>query len=193
LITAARLIKRSTAAAVGRRGHPSGVTRTSRGTGLGRATLVASIRDQSRELAADAAEASLTRQTASRDLTIATPTRTGGTKRQNQFLTLASTGRPRETEVRPQTLPDHGEPWDDERIERLAQDLADIRVQLEPKRTWPQAPLEPLADDTTRQRFLTLMERALDTLTSFPYPGAAIAHAAARAAGTRRPLVREPP
>ena len=29
-----------------------------------------------------------------------------------------------------QTLSEHGEPWDDERIEQFAQELADIGVQL---------------------------------------------------------------
>jgi hypothetical protein len=61
--------------------------------------------------------------------------RAAGTERQKEFLTLAATGRREETEVRLQTLAENGEPWDDERIERLAHDLADIRVQLEPKRT----------------------------------------------------------
>jgi hypothetical protein len=42
------------------------------------------------------------------------------------------------------------EPWDDEMIEQLVQELADIGVQLEAKRTWPKTLLEPLADDTTR-------------------------------------------
>ena len=65
-----------------------------------------------------------------------------------------------------QTLSEHGEPWDDERIEQLVQELADIGVQLEQKRTWPKTPLEPLADDTRRRQFLTLMERVLDTLTT---------------------------
>jgi hypothetical protein len=66
------------------------------------------------------------------------------------------------------TLSEHGEPWDDERIEQLVQELAEIGVQLEPKRTWPKTPLEPLADDTTRRQFLTLMERVLDALATSP-------------------------
>jgi hypothetical protein len=49
------------------------------------------------------------------------------------------------------------------------QDLAEIGVRLEPKRTWPKTPLEPLADDARRQEFLTLMEqRVLETLTISP-------------------------
>jgi hypothetical protein len=67
-----------------------------------------------------------------------------------------------------QTLSDHGKPWDKERIEQLVQELADIGVQLEPKRIRPKAPLEPLADDTRRQEFLTLMERVLHSLTTSP-------------------------
>jgi hypothetical protein len=117
-------------------------------------------------------------------LTIATRTRAAGTKRQKEFLTLAATRRPAEIEVRLQTLADHGEPWDDERIKRLAQNLADSGVQLAPKRTWPQPPLEPLADETTRQRFLTLMEPALDTLTSSQNPGDAFARRGPRSRNT---------
>jgi hypothetical protein len=59
-----------------------------------------------------------------------------------------------------QTLSDHGKPWDKE--------LADIGVQPEPKRIRPKAPLEPLADDTRRQEFLTVMERVLDSLATSP-------------------------
>ena len=66
------------------------------------------------------------------------------------------------------TLSDHGEPWDDERIEQLVQELADIGVHLERNALRPKAPLEPLADDARRQEFLTLMERVLDTLTTSP-------------------------
>jgi hypothetical protein len=71
-----------------------------------------------------------------------------------------------EIQVQLRTLSDHGEPWDDERIEQLVQEVADIGVQLGPNRNWPKAPLEALADDTRRQQFLTLMERTLDTLTT---------------------------
>ena len=66
--------------------------------------------------------------------------------------------------------PDALGPWragDDERIEQFVQELADIGVQLEPKRTWPKTPLEPLADDTSGGSS-TLMERVLDTLTTSP-------------------------
>jgi hypothetical protein len=128
-------------------------------------TLVASIREQSRELAADAAEGIL--DWADREPRLDTRyTHTRGrieTDARKEFLKLAATGWPGEIEVQLQTLADHGEPSDDERIEQLVQDLVDIGVQLEPKRAWPQAPLEPLADDTRRQRFLTFMEWVLDT------------------------------
>lgn len=73
-----------------------------------------------------------------------------------------------EIEVNLKTLSDHGEPWDDEGIEQLVQDLAEIGVRLGPKRTWPKAPLAPLADDTTRRQFFALMERVLDRLTTSP-------------------------
>ena len=67
------------------------------------------------------------------------------------------------------TLANHGERWDDERIERFVQDFADIGVRLQPhERRWPKAPLEPLADDTRRHQFLTLIEQALDALTGSP-------------------------
>jgi hypothetical protein len=86
---------------------------------------------------------------------------------------IETAGRPflklwpnRGIEVHLHTLSKHGEPWDDERIEQLVQDLVDIGVHLEPnKRSWPKAPLEPLTDDARRQQFFALLERVLDTLT----------------------------
>jgi hypothetical protein len=63
---------------------------------------------------------------------------------------------------------EYGEPWDHERIEQLVEDLAGIGVHLGPKRNWPTASLEPLADDATRERFLTLVQGVLDTVTSRP-------------------------
>jgi hypothetical protein len=141
---------------------------TSRGKRLDRETLVASIREQS-ELAADAAEGLLDWAGREPRLDIRyTPVRGRIETAGRELLKFAATEWPREIEVRLQTLADHGEPWDEERIGQLVQDLADIGVELEAKRTWPHAPLEPLADDTRRQQFLTLMERVLDTLTTAP-------------------------
>jgi hypothetical protein len=85
------------------------------------------------------------------------------------LLKLYTTQWPGSFEVRLQTLANHGEPWNDERIEQLVQELADIGVNLDSdERRSPKAALEPLADDGTRQQFLTSMERVLDTLTGSP-------------------------
>ncbi|MEJ7786575.1 MAG: hypothetical protein WKF96_17375 [Solirubrobacteraceae bacterium] len=47
----------------------------------------------------------------------------------------------------------HGDPWDDERIEQLARELTDNGVDMDSdERSWPKVPLEPLADDGTRQQ-----------------------------------------
>jgi hypothetical protein len=132
---------------------------------LDRETLLASIREQS-ELAADAAERILDWADGEPRLDIRyTHARcsieTGGWL----LLRLAATGWPGKIRVGLRTLADHGEPWEDERVEQLVQELADIGVQLEPTRL-RLASLEPLADDTKRQQFLTLMERVLDTLTT---------------------------
>jgi hypothetical protein len=133
-------------------------------------TPVASNREQSRELAADAAEGIL--DWADREPRLDTRhTHTRGrieTDARKEILKLAATGWPREIEVRLQTLADHGEARDDERNEQLVQELADIGVQLGPKPTWPQAPFELPADDNRRQQFLTLMERVLDMLITSP-------------------------
>jgi hypothetical protein len=142
--------------------------RRTRGRRLDRETLLASIRERS-ALAADAAEGILDWANGEPRLDIRyTDTRCHIETGARPFLKLAATRWPGKIEVRLHTLADHGAPWDDERIEQLVQNLADIGVQLEPKRTWPQTPLEPLADDTRRQQFLTLMERVLDTLTTSP-------------------------
>jgi hypothetical protein len=143
-------------------------TRTTRGGRLDRETLLASIREQS-ELAADAAEAILDWADREPRLEVRyTPARCSVETAGRLLLRFAATAWPEKILVQLQTLADHGEPWNDERIEQLAQELADIGVRLDPKRTRPRAPLEPLANDITRERFLTLMERALDTLTTSP-------------------------
>ncbi len=142
--------------------------RTSRGPRLDRETLVASIREQS-ALAGDGAEGILDWADGEPRLnTRYTPTRVHIETGNESLLKLAATGWADKIELRLQALADHGAPWDDERIEQLVQDLADIGVHLGPKRTWPQAALEPLADDTRRRQFITLMEPVLDTLTTFP-------------------------
>jgi hypothetical protein len=84
------------------------------------------------------------------------------------LLRLATTGWPEKIQVHLRTLADHGEPCDDEHIKQLVQELADTGVNLDSggPRSRNLAPLEPLADDNTRQQFLTLMERVLDTLTT---------------------------
>jgi hypothetical protein len=139
---------------------------SSRGEPLDREKLVATIREQS-ELAAAAADAILEWADREPRLDIRyTPTnRVDLCSVDGKLLQIVRRGSLR---VVLQTLSEHGEPWDDERIEQLVQDLADIGVQLESKRTWPKTPLEPLADDATRQQFLILMARVLDTLTTSP-------------------------
>lgn len=139
---------------------------TSHGARLNRETLLASIREQS-ELAADAAEAVL--DWAEREPRLGvryTPTSAGLWAAGSRDVVRVM--RSAEIQVVLRTLRDHGEPWDDERTEKLVRDLADLGVQLGPSRNWPTAPLEPLADATGRQQFVTLMERVFDTLTTSP-------------------------
>jgi hypothetical protein len=71
--------------------------------------------------------------------------------------------RHRQVRVSGSTLKPRGESWDDERIERFVQDLDEIGVRIERKR--PRAPLDSLADDDKRARFLALMEQVPETLT----------------------------
>jgi hypothetical protein len=70
--------------------------------------------------------------------------------------------RPREVQVSLSAVIKKGEPWD-EPTKTLVQDLEKIGVKLAGNR--PRAPLELLADDRTREEFLALMERHLETLT----------------------------
>jgi hypothetical protein len=142
---------------------------TARGELLDRETLVAGIREQSVP-AADAAEGIL--DWAERDPrldTRYTRTRVVIETAGRRLLKFSLTQRPTQFEAELQTLANHGERWDDERIERFVQDFADIGVRFQPhERRWPKAPLEPLADDTRRHQFLTLIEQALDALTGSP-------------------------
>lgn len=68
-----------------------------------------------------------------------------------------------EVRVSRHTLTPHGESWDSGRIKRFVQDLDEIGVKLEGNR--PRAPLESLADEGKREKFLALMEQASETLT----------------------------
>ena len=137
---------------------------TSGGQRLDRETLLAIIREQS-ELAADAAEAILDWADREPRLEVRYTPRIG-VRLWTAGGRLLQIDRGGHLRMFLQTLSDHGKPWDKERIEQLVQELADIGVQLEPKRIRPKAPLEPLADDTRRQEFLTLMERVLHSLTT---------------------------
>jgi hypothetical protein len=132
--------------------------------------LSASIRDRS-ELAAEAAEG-IVDWADSEPRVDVRYTRTGGLIEISgrEFLTLASRRAvPRIFHAQLRTLAEHGDPWNEERIEQLVQELADIGVHLEPnERRWPRTPLEPLADHARRHQFLAVMERALDTLTGSP-------------------------
>ena len=137
---------------------------------LDRETLLARIREES-EPAGDAAEAILDWATDEPRLNVRyTDTRCRMETGAGPLLRLATTWWPEKIQVHLRTLANHGEPRDDGRVERLVQELADIGVNLDSgePRSRNLAPLEPLADDTTRQQFLTLMEGVLDTLTTFP-------------------------
>ena len=111
-----------------------------RGQRLDRETLLGIIREQS-ELAADAAEGILDWADGEPRLDVRyTPTsgvrlRTAG----NPLLILTRGGQLR---VVVKTLSEHAE-RDDERIEQLVQDLAEIGVQLEPQGARPKTPLSP--------------------------------------------------
>lgn len=142
---------------------------TPRGEHLDRETLVASIREHS-ALAADGAEGVLDWADREPRLEIRY-TRTRGfiETAGRVLLKLYTTRWPGTIQVLLETLADHGEPWDDKRIEQLVQELADIGVNLDSdERRWLKVPLESLADEGRRRQFLALMERALDTLPGSP-------------------------
>ena len=142
----------------------------SRGQRLGRETLLASIREES-PLAGDAAEGILDWADREPRLNVRyTDTRCRIETGAGPLLRLATTGWPEKIQVHLRTLANHGESRDERRVERLVQELADIGVNLDSgePRSRNLAPLEPLADGSRREQFLTLMERVLDTLTTFP-------------------------
>jgi hypothetical protein len=68
-----------------------------------------------------------------------------------------------EVRVSSHTLTPRGESWDGGRIKRFVQDLDEIGLKSEGNR--PRAPLESLADERKREKFLALMEQASETLT----------------------------
>ncbi len=135
---------------------------------LDQQTLVASTRRNHSPAAADAAEAIL--EWAERDPRIETRyTRTSGVIQTAGGLTLLKL-RPKRSitkglEVSLHTLADHGEGWDDERIEQFGQELSEIGLNLEGDRRWPKASLEPLANTDRCQRFFESMESAIKALT----------------------------
>ena len=69
----------------------------------------------------------------------------------------------RALEVHLESLAKRGEPWDDQHIEQLVRDLAGVGVELDSGRRWPNAPIEPLADDSRRRHFLNLIQGVIDT------------------------------
>ena len=153
-----------------------------RGQRLDRETLLASIREQS-ESAGDAAAGILDWADREPRLNVRyTYTRCRIETGVGPLLRLASTLWPEKIHVHLRTLADHGAPGDDEHVEQLVQELADIGVKLDSAepRSRNLAPLEPLADDNTRQQFLALMDRVLDSLTTSPSGNDAFACAAAR-------------
>ena len=138
------------------------------GERLDRETLVRSIREQS-ALAADAAEALLDWADREPRLDIRYTRTRGFIETAGRPLLKLFPVRHPKIELQLHTLADHGESWDAERSERLVREFADIGVNLDPdERRWPKAPLEPLADDARRERFLGLMKRVLDSLTAGP-------------------------
>ena len=74
--------------------------------------------------------------------------------------------RPGEVRVSLSALRSH---WDETRIREFVQDLTriDMRFQIDTKfkAKRPEAPLESLVEESKREEFLKLMERALNTLT----------------------------
>lgn len=131
--------------------------RTSRGQRLDRETLLARSREES-PLAGDAAQGILDWASGEPRLDIRyTNTRARIETDAGPLLRLAATLWSGKIQVHLRTLVDHGEPSDDRRVERLVQQLADIGVNLDSNepRSRSLAPLEPLADATARQRFLT--------------------------------------
>ena len=144
------------------------VKHTSGGQRLDRETLLGSIREQSAP-AADAAEALLDWADREPRLDIRYTRTRGFIETAGRPLLKFFPVRPPKIELQLHTLADLGESWDAERSERLVRDFADIGVNLDPdERRWPQTPLELLADDARRERFLALMKRVLDSLTPGP-------------------------
>ena len=141
---------------------------TARGQRLDRETLLASIREQS-ELAADAAEAILDWADREPRLDVRyTPTRRRLWTAGRPLLRLATTERGRSecASRRSRTMASRGTTSASSSSCRSSPTSA---CSSDPTRhAGRTAPLEPLADDTRRQQFLTLMERVLDTLTTSP-------------------------
>lgn len=76
--------------------------------------------------------------------------------------TLFRIRRQREVRVSYEALTAHGEPWNEARIGQLVQELDQIGLRRERDR--PRAPLEALADEDRRHKFLALMERVIGAL-----------------------------
>jgi hypothetical protein len=145
-------------------GEESAPPRPPSGLPLDRETLLAGIRDQSPP-AAHAAEAVLDWAEGEDRLAVrytATTAAIETVPARRIFLRVTHHGG---IQVELHTLRKHGEGWNQKDIEQLLEDLAAIDVQLDPASKWPKAPIEPLANDARRQRFLQKMEEALGTLT----------------------------
>lgn len=70
----------------------------------------------------------------------------------------------RTLELHLETLVKHGDPWDDERIDQLVQELRDLGVHFDDGRRWTYAAIEPLADKQRRQRFFDVIARVASSL-----------------------------
>jgi hypothetical protein len=80
-------------------------------------------------------------------------------------IRTASDSRARALEVHLETLVKHGDPWDQDHVDQLVDELARVGVTLDPGRRWPNAAIEPLADQQRRRSFLDEINRVIDSLS----------------------------
>jgi hypothetical protein len=137
-----------------------------RGVALDHDQVVARLRDYD-EQAAHAADAILHWAERSPDLDVRY-TATFGIVEIDRTAVLKIRTAPdslrRALEVHLETLTKHGAPWDEKHLQQLVTDLAAVGVELDSGRRWPNAPIEPLADPTRRQQFMSLIEQVASTL-----------------------------
>jgi hypothetical protein len=71
----------------------------------------------------------------------------------------------RTLELHLETLAKHGDPWDDQRIKQLVEELRGLGVDFDDGHRWPYASIEPLADERRRERFFDVITRVIDSLS----------------------------